>query len=232
MAPENGKDRATQTYRRLRELIVHGRLAPGARIIESDVADRLGVSRTPVRSALQRLEQEGYIQSPSSGGRWRPAIAPLTKEDADELLHLIGQLEGLAAWYSVRLDDHRHHALVTRLREVNASLEQSTGERPRQPGHYYELDRDFHNALVTAAGGPRLIALLRAIKPQAERYVRVYVSALTDQIETSVREHSAIIRAVEDRDATGAQRATEANWRGAARRLAGVIAEVGERGSW
>jgi len=232
MEAANGKDRATQTYRRLRELIVHGHLAPGSRVIESDVAQRLGVSRTPVRAALQRLEQEGFIHSPTTGGRWRPAVAPLTMEDAGELLHIIGQLEGLAAWYSARLDDVTHHRLVTRLRQLNGALEQATGEQPRQPGHYYDLDRDFHQALATAAGGPRLVVLLSSIRPQAERYVRVYVSTLTDQIETSVHEHAAIIKAVEDRDATRAQRAAEANWRGAARRLAGVIAEVGERGCW
>ena len=50
-------DRATQVYRQLRELIVHGRLAPGARIIETEVASRLGVSRTPVRAALQRTRR-------------------------------------------------------------------------------------------------------------------------------------------------------------------------------
>lgn len=232
MEAANGKDRATQTYWRLRELIVHGQLAPGSRLIEADIAQRLGVSRTPVRAALQRLDQEGFIQTPASGGRWRPTIAPLTKEDAGELLHIIGQLEGLAAWYSVRLDDIAHHGLVQRLRQLNDALEQATREQPRQPGHYYDLDRSFHEALVTAAGGPRLVALLGAIRPQAERYVRVYVSTLTDQIETSVREHAAIIEAIEDRDATRAQRAAEANWRGAARRLSGVIAEVGERGCW
>ncbi|MFB6240160.1 MAG: GntR family transcriptional regulator, partial [Gemmatimonadota bacterium] len=58
-------DRSGETYTRLRELIVRGQLAPGSRIIETDVAERLGVSRTPVRSALQRLEQEGFIESES-----------------------------------------------------------------------------------------------------------------------------------------------------------------------
>ena len=60
-------DRVTVVYHRLRELIVRGRLAPGARIIETVIAARLGVSRTPVRAALQRLQQEGYVVVASPG---------------------------------------------------------------------------------------------------------------------------------------------------------------------
>ena len=48
-------------YRKLRELIVHGRLGPGTRVVEADIARRLEISRTPVRSALHRLQQEGYV---------------------------------------------------------------------------------------------------------------------------------------------------------------------------
>ncbi len=59
-------ERPLVVYEQLRHLIVHGHLAPGSRIVESDVAGRLGVSRTPVRGALQRLQQEGYIVDPSS----------------------------------------------------------------------------------------------------------------------------------------------------------------------
>ncbi|HET7564995.1 MAG TPA: GntR family transcriptional regulator, partial [Gemmatimonadaceae bacterium] len=60
-------DRIAHAYEQLRTLIVHGRLAPGSRVIESDIAERLGVSRTPVRSALHRLQQEGYIVGVSRG---------------------------------------------------------------------------------------------------------------------------------------------------------------------
>ncbi len=82
-------DRVSATYRRLRELIVGGRLAAGARLIETELASRLGVSRTPVRAALLRLAQEGYILSPDAGRRARPAVAALTREDAAELFNII-----------------------------------------------------------------------------------------------------------------------------------------------
>jgi hypothetical protein len=55
------------------------------------------VSRTPVRGALQRLQQEGYVVDPSGGRLARPTVAPLTSEDARELFHIVAELEGLAA---------------------------------------------------------------------------------------------------------------------------------------
>jgi len=61
------QDRPDMVYRELRELIVSGRLAPGTRLVETMVADRLGVSRTPVRSAFQRLQQEGYAVAANEG---------------------------------------------------------------------------------------------------------------------------------------------------------------------
>src|SRR5437773_9909283 len=90
-------DRVSATYRRLRELIVGGRLAAGARLIETELAGRLGVSRTPVRAALLRLAQEGYILSPGAGRRARPAVAALTRADAAELCKIIAEVEGLTA---------------------------------------------------------------------------------------------------------------------------------------
>lgn len=229
---ESPQNRSTQAYQRLRELIVSGRLAPGSRIIESDLADRLEVSRTPVRAALQRLEQEGYIVAGNSGQRWRPRVAPLTRKDAEELFYIIGELEGLAAWFAAGLEGDAHARLVEELESSNGRLREEAEGESRAPEKYYELDRHFHRAYVSAGAGPRLAGLHDAIMPQAERYIRVYVSALTAEIETSIAEHEEIARAIESRDREGAQRAVAANWRGAAERLATVIDWVGERGSW
>src|SRR5258705_385629 len=92
------RPRPQQVYERLRALIVDGRLAPGARIVETDVASRLGVSRTPVRGALQRLQHEGYVVDSPTLQQTRPTVAPLTSEDALDLFLLVGALEGLAAF--------------------------------------------------------------------------------------------------------------------------------------
>lgn len=225
-------DRVTQAYHQLRELIIWGRLAPGSRIIETDVADRLGVSRTPVRSALQRLQQEGYIIEAGTGQQSRLSVAPLTREDARELFAIVSEVEGLAAEWAARRDDHNRTRTVRALKRLNDELALTAAE-PR-PDHHriFDLDQGFHRTYVEAGAGPRLLALHDAIKPQSERYVRLYISALVDQIGTSVREHSAIIDAIAAADPSAAKQAVLVNWHNAGERLSEVIDHLGERGIW
>jgi len=223
-------DRGTQAYRHLRELIVHGRLAPGSRLIETEVAERLGLSRTPVRSALQRLMQEGYISDPGTGRQSRPYVAPLTQDDAFELLHIVGEMEGLAAWSAAGRDDRDE--LVADLNKTNAELlAEAEGSTPSREW-IFQLDNRFHRSYVEGGAGPRLLALHDAIKPQAERYTRLYVDALLDQIAVSVQEHQVIVDAITAGDPDLAQNSVRTNWRNAAARLSGVIARAGELGSW
>jgi DNA-binding GntR family transcriptional regulator len=89
--------RPDQVYARLRDLIVQGLLAPGSRIVETEIATRLGVSRTPVREALQRLQQEGYVMGSPGAQQSRLTVAPLTRDDVYELLNIVGALEGMGA---------------------------------------------------------------------------------------------------------------------------------------
>src|SRR5678810_521418 len=89
--------RPEQVYARLRDLIVQGLLSPGSRIIETEIAGRLGVSRTPVREALQRLQQEGFVTGAPGAQQSRLTVAPLTRADVHELLNIVGELEGLGA---------------------------------------------------------------------------------------------------------------------------------------
>src|SRR5688572_14725654 len=104
--------RPDQVYQKLRQLIIDGRLAPGTRVIETDVAERLGVSRTPVRGALQRLQQEGYIIASGTGQQSRLAVAPLTQEDARELFAIVGEIEGLGARWSAELAEDSRSSVV------------------------------------------------------------------------------------------------------------------------
>src|SRR5581483_9578314 len=92
---ERGTSLAT-AFQELRRLIVMGQLSPGSWVVEADLAKRLGLSRTPVRGALQWLQREGYVIEHKEGTKGRILIAPLTKEDARELYMIVGQLEGLA----------------------------------------------------------------------------------------------------------------------------------------
>ena len=223
-------DRGTQAYEHLRELIVLGRLAPGSRLIETEIADRLGLSRTPIRSALQRLMQEGYIADPGIGRQSRPYVSPLTQDDARELFHIVAEMEGLSAWRAAGLRDRK--ALVRELNDLNtAILAEARKARPSRD-RIHRLDNRFHRCYVEGGGGPRLLALHDSIKPQAERYTRLYIEALLDELSLSVEEHQKIVDAIETGDADGAQTAVRTNWRNAAERLAEVIKQSGELGSW
>ena len=90
----------------------------------------------------------------------------------------------------------------------------------------------FHATYVEGVAGPRVVALHRAIKPQSERYARLYVNVLLDELPTSVKEHEAIAAAIAKGIRRAAQHAVETNWHNAADRLSDVIAEHGERGIW
>ncbi|MDQ6925101.1 MAG: GntR family transcriptional regulator [Candidatus Eremiobacteraeota bacterium] len=221
-----------RAYDELRALIVHGRLAPGSRIVESEIAERLQVSRTPVRSALHRLRQEGYVTAVDRAKEQRLIVAPLTQEDGRELFYIVGQIETLAARIAAELPPPSRTALVRQLRQLNRELAQAARAPKPDPLRIFDLDTAFHRAYVDAAAGARLLALHDAIKPQAERYARLYTNALLDEIATSVEEHAAAIQQIEAGNPAGAQQAIETNWRNAAARLAKVIGTLGERGTW
>jgi DNA-binding GntR family transcriptional regulator len=219
-------------YRKLRELIVRGQLAPGTRIVETDVASRLGVSRTPVRGALQRLQQEGYIVGSPTLQQSRPMVAPLTREDARELFNIVAEIEGLAARFAAELPKDRRERLAEELTAINEQFRKAADAKQHNHNRLWELDEKFHRHYVDVAAGPRLRNLHDAVKPQAERYERLYVSLLARDLTTSVNEHSGIVRAIRSGVADSAQDAVQANWRNAALRLGSVIDTVGERGHW
>jgi DNA-binding GntR family transcriptional regulator len=208
-------------------------LAPGTWIIEADLATRLGISRTPIREALCLLQQEGFIAGNSTTGvKSRLAVTPLTKEDARELYWIVGRIEGLGARKTAELGSAPRAQLAKKLRMLNEGLRNMARAGQRNPNRVFELDESFHRSIVEASAGPRLLALHNAIKPQTERYWRLYASAIVDRLNVSVAEHECIIRAIEEGDGDAAERAVEANWQNGAERLCRVIDTLGERGSW
>ncbi len=224
-------DNVTRVYEALRSLIVQGQLPPGARISERAVVARMGSSRTPVRSALHRLQHEGFVASVGRVGDQRLIVTPLTQSDGRDLFLVVGHLEGLAAREAASLPADARRRIVQKLRQINKRL--SSGARQRvSSSRLFDLDYEFHQGYVEGVASPRLLALHRAIKPQTERYARLYVNVLLDQLAVSVKEHDAIAQAIADGDADLAQRSTERNWRNAAERLSRVIAEHGGRGIW
>lgn len=223
---------AQVAYGKLRELIVNGQLAPGSWLIEAELSARLGVSRTPTRAALQALQKEGYVTTSGTGARTRMSISPLTHEDARELYSIIGHLEGLAGRLTAQLPPARRKKVIGELSQCNDSLLKQSKQKRPDPDAIFASDLTFHREIVEASAGPRLLALHRTVQPQAERYWRLYAGALLDELRQSVREHTAILEAIEVGDSDATEIGIQRNWSNGADRLAKVIDSIGERGRW
>lgn len=229
--PLHYSDHTSRVFRELRELIVWGQLPPGARIAERTVAERLGVSRSPVRSALHRLQQEGFVASAGNGRDRRLIVAPMTQSDGEELYLMVGHLEGRAARFAAALPVAERRELVARMRGLNKDLAVALREAT-DVNKVFDLDVQFHAMLVEGIVGPRMLALHRSIKPQIERYARAYVGVLLQEFRDSIHEHELILSAISRGDLKAAQQAVENNWDHAADRLIRAITAYGERGGW
>lgn len=219
-------------FNAIRELIVHGRLSPGTWIVEAEMAERLGMSRTPVRSAIQWLQREGYILEYKSVSKSRMIVSPLTQEDASELYPIIGHVEGLAGRRVALLPRSRRLEICKQLKSVNGLLKDVLKARPAHSGGIFDIDREFHRTVIYAGGGARLISLHKAIEPQAERYWRLYASSIINDLHLSIAEHEEIVQAIAEGDADRIEHSLQQNWANGLVRLAHVIDVFGERGSW
>jgi DNA-binding GntR family transcriptional regulator len=219
-------------FQQIRDLIVKGKLSPGSWLLESDLCGHLNMSRTPVRGAFHQLQREGYVLERRNGAKSRMVVAPLTIADASELYSIIGRIEGLAGRRAAALPAARREKLAVQLDRVNGRLIEIARSRQAAGTAIFDLDHEFHRIIVTAGAGPRMKRLHDAIEPQAERYWRLYSSAILSNLQLSVAEHEAIIEALRAGDAAHLDVALETNWKNGLDRLAGVIEAFGERGNW
>ncbi len=219
-------------FREIRELIVHGRLSPGTWILEAELAERLNMSRTPVRGAIHWLQREGYILEHRNLKKSRMIVAPLTKEDANELYMIIGRLEGVAGRTVAALSLAERRDVCSQLQKLNDRLDVIAKARDEHPGEIFEIDRDFHRLIIKHGAGPRMTTLHKAIEPQTERYWRLYASSIIRDLHLSVEEHEDIVQAIAAGDAVRTEAGLQGNWLKGAERLGHVIDIFGERGSW
>jgi len=228
--PEHGTSLLT-AFQEIRELIVHGRMSPGTWIVEADLAERLNMSRTPVRAAIHWLQREGYVLEQRSVSKSRMIVAPLTKEDANELYMIIGKLEGIAGRGAAQKPKAERESIANELEKLNTRL-QTISRGEGHAGDIFELDRTFHRRIVNAGAGTRLLTLHSAVEPQAERYWRLYASSIIKDLHNSVDEHANIIDGLRRGNPDVVEKALENNWLMGAERLGHVIDIFGERGSW
>lgn len=222
----------TRAFNELRELIVLGHLPPGGWIIESALAQRLGVSRTPIRGALHWLRREGYVVEHAAKRNTRVLVAPLTRDDARELYRIIGHLEALAGAQVVALPARSRARLAAELAGINQQLHAIAIKRPVDPRRVFDVDKAFHAKIMDAAGGRRLTALHRSVRPQVDRYWRLYASSIINELHRSVAEHDDVVAAIRKGDCDAVRRSLNWNWAAGFERISGLIDIFGERGSW
>ncbi|HZO97598.1 MAG TPA: GntR family transcriptional regulator [Gaiellaceae bacterium] len=181
----------------LRELIVSGRLPEGTPLVQRDLAQRLGVSQTPVRIGLSELEREGLVEVGETG---RALVSRLTREDFEEIYAARLGLEGLAARVgAAALADGD----VARMRELMRELQRLA--KARDVDGYLRARWDFHAICYRASGRARLVAEVERLYWRAERYNRLVLSTAA-RFRRSVAYYRRFLEACERRDPEAAER--------------------------
>ncbi|MCK6451107.1 MAG: GntR family transcriptional regulator [Alphaproteobacteria bacterium] len=176
---------------RVRDLIIEGALAPGTRIHEGQLCDKLAISRTPLREALKVLASEGLIElMPNRGAVVRKPTPP---EVLDTLV-VIGALEALAAEYACR---NASETEIAELRAIHRRMLEFYARRDRL--EYFKLNQSIHNAIVRLSGNRTLVATHDTLQARIKR-VRFMGNDRAEQWQNSIAEHEEMIRALEARD--------------------------------
>ena len=185
-------------FQTLRQSILTGQMEPGERLMEVQLAEELGVSRTPVREAIRMLELEGLVvMIPRRGAQ----VAAITEQDLRDVLEVRATLERLA----VRLACERFTEEGYRnLEKANREFAHLARLKNKSVVDITNADVHFHDVIYQATGNRRLIQIVQNLQEQMYRYRMEYVRDLSSH-ENLIAEHTEIIRALEARDAAKAE---------------------------
>jgi GntR family transcriptional regulator of vanillate catabolism len=195
-----------RTLLNLREILLRGDFQPGERISELPLVARLGVSRTPIRLALDRLAHEGLLEISPSGGF---VVRQFTVEDIWDAIEMRGVLEGTAARLAAeRLKDSSDLDPLRRCRdEIDAYLPPTIDTFAR----YLDLNDEFHAALIDIARSPMLRRSLEQVLslpfagPSATVFARSKLPKAAEMLALGNVQHHAIVEAIEKRQGTRAE---------------------------
>lgn len=178
-------------FNTLRQAILRGELKPGERLMEIQLANKLGVSRTPIREAIRKLELEGLVlMIPRRGAE----VAEITEKSLRDVLEVRGALEELAVKLACqKITDEQ--ILELRAAEKEFEMALSSGDVTV----YAEADVNFHDIIYRATDNQRLIQLLFNLREQMYRY-RVEYLKREESHGTLLIEHKKIIEAIASRD--------------------------------
>jgi len=187
-----------KAYARIRGLIASGELAPGEQLAEEALAQACGVSRTPVREALRRLEAEQLVTRTDTQ---RSFVADWSTDEIADAFELRALLEGRAAR---RAAERMDQSVIIRIKAANNLIKQSIDDGRADITGFLEGNRNFHSEILAAAGSRRLAALLGALveQPVVQRTAHHYSR---DALLRAYREHEELLAAFERRDGAWAE---------------------------
>ncbi|MFQ5353960.1 MAG: GntR family transcriptional regulator [Thermodesulfobacteriota bacterium] len=186
----------------IKDAVVSGRLKPGERVPEQEIAANFGISRTPIREAFRQLESEGFISLiPRKGA----VVSPITDKDVVEFYAIKSLLEGYAARTACPSLTTRD---IKRLESLNAAMKKCA-EKGDVKG-FFSLDNQFHDTFLMACGNDKLYALVHSLVQQIERF-RITALSLPGRMTESLSQHRDIIKAFKDSDAALVETLVRAN---------------------
>lgn len=180
-------------FNTLRDAILTGKLVPGERLMENQLAEKLGVSRTPVREALRMLELENLVELvPRKGAQ----VLDMSEKDIINILEVRSALEGLATSVACKKMTKED---LQQLKNMEVDFEKAVAENDVE--HFVDIDEDFHDLIFAATENDKLINIFRNLRIQLYRYRMAQAKNNETSMSTIVAHHRSIIRAIENHDA-------------------------------
>ncbi|MBI5579814.1 MAG: GntR family transcriptional regulator [Deltaproteobacteria bacterium] len=190
------KSLGQMVYENLRQTIVRGSIAPGTRLVESQIAEAQGISRTPVREAIHKLERERFIERLPHGGF---SVLELSREEIVETFGIRSVLEG----YAARLAAINHQpGQLKRLKEKIDEFQRLLDTKHLEG--LPQVNTEFHDLLYALSNSPRLIRMIDALRDHIYRYRQIILKE-AGRARTSNEDHRLILESIRTRDAEGVE---------------------------
>ncbi len=197
--PPSLRDRV---YEQLREAILSGLIVPGATLLQEQLAEQMGVSRTPIRDALDRLASEGLVTRGAGG---RVSVSELSFQEIHEKYAVRQVLEGLALRLAFeRIGERQLARLQSYLFDMQAAVEQNDWLA------ITEIGCDFHDTIIASCGNTFLVQSLQILNDSIRRYRRVAANMPGRAVET-LREHELVFAALQRGDVEAADELIQAH---------------------
>lgn len=199
-----------KAYSVLCDWIVRGKLKPNERLRDKELAERLGVSRTPIREALLRLEKEGLVQTKPNSST---IVSPLDFDHASNLYAIVWTLEDLALRQAFESITEEH---IQHMSQVNERFLEAL--KTNNALQAIECDHDFHTIYIQLAKNSDLSQMISLAKRKINRLKAYYFEEIRDKTN-SYEEHRAIIEALKQKKLALALNAIETNWKSSCKRI-------------